>query len=102
MPVTVQMGNAHCTLKLIFKQGSTVVAAPAAGGSCSTSNTNVVDTVSMLTTDTVQFNAKAAGQATLNYVGPTGSGITASDIVTVVATIADNAAFDDSSLVVAP
>lgn len=102
MAVTIDQGNTG-TVSLVFKKAGAVTSAPTSGGSIALSNTNVIDTATLATDQkTVKFHAAKPGVCNIVYTGPTGSSITATEVVTVVATEADEVDFDDTSFTEAP
>ena len=102
MAVTIQVGHTG-TVQLVFKKGGIVVSPPITGGSVSSSAQTIVRNLALAADQkTVSFNAVALGVATISYTGPAGSGITASETVTVVATEADEVDFDDTTFTETP
>jgi hypothetical protein len=94
----IQQGST-ATVKLKFTNADgTPAPVPSSGGHISINNGNI-GSVTMVDQGTVGFSAIGTGSGTLSY---SGNGLTATDIVTVVATTATQAAFDDTSWVVTP
>lgn len=97
MAVTIEPGQTG-TIALVFKKGGIVVPAPVTGGSVSSSAQTIVGSLNLAHDQkTVTFNAVSLGSAVVTYTGPAGSGITATENVSVVATNADEVEFDDTS-----
>lgn len=97
MAVTIDQGNTG-TIALVFKKGGVVTSAPSSGGTLAIGNKNIVPTATLAADQkTVKFTTGTPGATNIVYTGPTGSGITATETVTVVATEADEVEFDDTS-----
>lgn len=99
MSVKVQLGHT-ATIALKFMSGDTEVPAPTLGGSVSTSfGGSFGNAVLAADQKTVTYTPHSLGQDTLTYNGPSGSGISATETIFVVATLADSAVFDESTFV---
>lgn len=99
MAVSVQQSANPATIQLKFTKGGVPCAAPTAGGSVQNGNTNVFQSVTLAADQkTVSFIPAGLGSGTITYTGPAGSGISAVETVTVLATVADGVSFDESTL----
>ena len=96
MPVTIQQGQTGA-FQLVFKEGTTVVVPPTSGGAVSVSPGGILGVSMDPDEKTIHLKAVIPGTATVTYTGP--NGMTATDVVTVVATLANSAAIDETTYV---
>jgi hypothetical protein len=98
MTMILQQGQTG-TIPLAFTNNGSVVPMPSSGGTCKNGNSNT-GSASMIDQGNVKYVTNGLGTDVITYTGPTGSGLTATENVQVLATTATAVDFDETKIVI--